>query len=563
MNEEFKLAKIVASPTTSSWSQAYNAGKLFAVLSLEKEPVEPVSTDEENTLASLGKEILENLEAEFFSLETKSMNTVKEAIEKSLQYPGEISPSIAVGVIVKNILYAYALGNGKVSIKRQDKMGTILEAGDELSASSGFLEDNDILIFQTAQFAGSIQNELLAKSLDGNQIEEIAETLAPVIHGQEKGGASAIVVEASPIPSVPEDVGAKSLNEERKALSLVFFEKYLNFVKSKIKTFRFDSFDHSRRLYLTIATLLVIIFLGSVFITIKQKGDQKNKALYEQYYVAASKKYDEAQSLLELNRNIGREDLNSAQKLLQEGQSKFSKGSKERAQVDELLNKVNSLLSSSANIKTVQVQPVDSSESKLLNSELGSSIQYATKEDKDIYTLDSTGVSKNGKLIVKKDWGQAGGLGVFFGNVYVLDKTSKQILKFISTSTEYVKTNYFSKDTTPDISSATSLTIDGSIWVLLNDGTVLKFTRGNKDNLNLTGLDKAFSSPTRIFTNADSDNIYILDNGNSRIVVFDKSGSYQSQYASPALKDTKDFEVLEKSKKIYVLSGGKIYRVDL
>ncbi len=48
------------------------------------------------------------------------------------------------------------------------------------------------------------------------------------------------------------------------------------------------------------------------------------------------------------------------------------------------------------------------------------------------------------------------------------------------------------------------MAIDGSIWVLENDGTILKFTRGKADNFNISGLDKAFSSPAKIFTNVDT-----------------------------------------------------------
>lgn len=560
MEKEIKVAKIVATPKLSSWSQAYNAGKLFAVLSLERE-----DETEEEALSLLGKQTIENLEAEFFTLEDKNMTSIKGAVEKSLQeIPGEVSTSIAVGAIVNNILYVFAKGKGKVSIKREDKLGTILLSGDELSSSSGFLSDLDIVIFQTSQFADIVSDEILKNSLDHQPVEEIAETLAPLIHEKERGASSALILEykkevveeAIPQP-IPETI------ESDKPFSLVFLQKYVTFARDQIKTFRFESLDHSRRLFLTVGLLLVVVFVGSVFIAIKRQADQKTKALYEKYYVVASKKYDEGQSLLELNRNVARDDLTSAQKLLLEGQIKFSKGTREKTQVDDLLNKVNSLLASSANIKTVEAKAVDSEDSKLLSAELSSKADFVTKEDSDIYTLDPSGVSKNGKVIVKKDWTNAAGLGVYFGNVYVLDKTSKQLLKFISTSSEYVKTNYFAKDTTPDVSTAKSIAIDGSIWILLNDGTVLKFTRGKSDNLQLSGLDKGFASPTRIFTNADSDNIYILDNGNSRIVVFDKNGAYQSQYQTSILKDAKDFEVLEKSKKIYILNNNRIYLIDL
>jgi len=92
---------------------------------------------------------------------------------------------------------------------------------------------------------------------------------------------------------------------------------------------------------------------------------------------------------------------------------------------------------------------------------------------------------------------------------------------------------------------------------------VSKYTKGVADNFSLSGFDKPLISPTGIITNATDDNIYILDNGNSRLVVIDKNGNYKAQYQASVIKTAKDFEVLEKDKKVYVLSGGKVYEIDL
>ena len=107
--------------------------------------------------------------------------------------------------------------------------------------------------------------------------------------------------------------------------------------------------------------------------------------------------------------------------------------------------------------------------------------------------------------------------------------------------------------------------LDKVYSALLNttDGNINKFTKGASDTFAITGLETALSGPTKIYTNASDDNIYVLDNGNSRIVVFDKTGKYKNQYQAGIIKTAKDFDVLEKDKKIYVLSDGKIYEVDL
>ena len=571
MEKDILVAKIVATPSKSSWSQAYNAGKLFAVLSLkvneEEGPSEPV--DSEDYLNLLGKEVLETLESEFFSLETKDLASIKDAVSKTAEkIPESVESSFVVGSVVGNVLYVFIRGKGRADIRRNDKFGTILENREpNLTAASGFLQDLDIVILATSDFSDLITSDVLAKSLNHQPPNEIAETLAPLIHEKE-GGAAAVILgikknEESPI------LEPKELPSETPQRDLDFFKEYVLLLLSKIRETKLptiatiDRLKHTKKTFLTVAVLILIVFLGSVFFAVKKQSETRTKAAFLEVYVEASKKYEEGQSLLDLNQNLARDSFLSAQKILTNGRFKFSKGSGEDKKVNELLEKVKSQLSQTSGVVNVTPKAVDSSESKLLNSELSSTVQFATKEDNDIYTLDASGVSKNGKTVVKKDWGEAGGLGVYFGNLYVLDKSAKQILKFIQTATEFVKTSYFPKDTNPDFSKAQGMAIDGSIWVVLSDGTVEKFTKGKIDNFTLTGLDKPFKNPTRIATNADTNSVYVLDNGNSRIVVFDKNGAYKAQYQANILKTAKDFDILESSKKIYVLSGGKIYSIDL
>src|SRR6185437_11313407 len=118
----------------------------------------------------------------------------------------------------------------------------------------------------------------------------------------------------------------------------------------------------------------------------------------------------------------------------------------------------------------------------------------------------------------------------------------------------YGKSNYFAKDTSPDLSNAVSMTIDGSIYILQSNGALTKFTKGESDTFNLKGLDKPFSSPTRVYTTADLDSIYVLDNGNSRIVKLAKDGTFQAQYVNDILNKAKDIDVQESNKKIFILT---------
>jgi hypothetical protein len=599
------FAKIVANPTPYSWAQAYNAGKLFAVLSLEKNEEGFVEKDGLNVL---GKEILDNLEQEFFTLETKDLDSIKNAVlVTAKKIPEEVFCSFVICAIVNNLLYAFILGKGKVDVKRAGKLGTILQVEEGLSSSikaaSGFLQNDDIIVLQTKQFTETVAQEVLAASLDNQPPSEIAETLAPKIHGNEKeqSGAAAIIlaykgpeksesaeeeeIKSETIEIEKEAVLQEDESEEEKEAEIPqapievtssgIFSKLgesLSSIFAKFKLPKMGTVNHSKKLLLTVVVIVAVIFVASIFLAIRKQNDAKTLALFNQVYPPAQKKYAEGEGLLSLNQNLARDSFTASQQILESGKSKFDSKSKEEQQILTLLGKVNQALETSSGVNLIKAQSVDTSVSNLLSAEIkNAGVSYAAQDDNNVYFADSNGVSqlaKSGgstKVIIKAAdlVKNIGGLGVYYGNIYVLDKNGKQIDKFVQTSSGFGKTNYFSSDVTPDLSLATSIAIDNSIWILFKDGSIEKYTRGKADTFTITGLDKAFSNPTRIYTTVDFENVYILDQGNSRVVVLDKSGSYKAQYQADVLKNASDFEVLESAKKIYVLSSGKIYEIDL
>jgi hypothetical protein len=591
------FAKIVANPTAYSWSQAYNAGKLFAVLSLERNEE---NLEEKDGLNLLGKEILDNLEQEYFTLETKDLDSIKNAVlVTSKKIPEDVFCSFVICAIVNNLLYAFILGKGKVDVKRAEKLGTILHVEEGLpssvKAASGFLQNNDIIILQTKQFSDIVSADTLAASLDNQPPSEIAETLAPKIHGIEKeqSGAAAIVlsykeseqVEEVIEPQVKEETEEEIVQSEEdekimpeaavEIASSGLFSKLSNpfpLFLNKLKLPKTEGFNHSKKLLLTVAVIIAVVFTVSILFAVKKQNDAKILSSFNQVYPPALKKYDEGQNLLGLNQNLAHDSFTASQKILEDGKSQFPIKSNEEKQILALLDKVNQALNSSSGVNQIKAQSVDPGVSNLLTTEIkNSGTSYATQDDKNIYFVDSNGVSSvaksggNSKVIIKNSDlpKNIGGLGIYFGNIYVLDKDGKQIDKFVQTASGFGQANYFSSGTSPDLSNATSISIDGSIWILFKDGTIEKFTKGKADTFSIAGLDKSFSNPTRIYTTVDFSNIYVLDAGNSRIVVLDKTGSYKAQYQAEILKNASDFEVLETDKKVYVLSGGKVYQIDL
>lgn len=578
---ELNFAKIVANPTPFGWCQVYSAGKLFAAISLEKQE----DTQEKDYLNVVGKEILNTLEQEFFILEEKDLDSIREAVlTTSKKIPEDVTVSFVAGSVVNNIIYVYIIGNGRVDIKRDGSLGTILQAKDQkndfLDQASGYLQDKDIIILQTKAFSDIISENSLSKILDNPSIAEAAENLAPLVHEKENALASSILVEYK--ETVHEAFYENAQEQKQEEQNSYFnnqetqdndlsYKPNLNL--SILKNFNFlknTGLSHTRKLILTIVIIIIIVFASSIFFALQKQQSDKLKSEFNRIFPQAEKKYDEGKSLSDLNQGLAKDSFLSAQKILEEGKDKFPKDSDYSKQITSLLSKINEELGSVPKATASSAKEVPSSESIYLSLHLKSEALYFTLDEKNVYLITSkeiSSIAKGGssKTLVENDdnWEDVGGLATYNTNLYVLDKKQNQILKFINSGSQYSKADYLTSDEKPDFSKAVSITIDNNIYVLFGNGEITKYFKGNAQDFSLKGLDKPMSSPTKIYSNPDFDNIYILDNGNSRVLVFDKKGEFKAQYKTDVIKNAKDFEVLEKDKKIFILSSGKIYQIDI
>lgn len=151
-----------------------------------------------------------------------------------------------------------------------------------------------------------------------------------------------------------------------------------------------------------------------------------------------------------------------------------------------------------------------------------------------------------------------------FGNyIYILDPASNQIYKSQRTSEGFSKTEPWMKDREISLESAISIAIDGSIYILKSDGVVEKYLTGNKKPFSIEKLSEPIADRSKIYTEPDLKNIYIIDPKKNRIILFNKGkGSLKKQYTSNDFNNLKNVVVDEKKNKMYVLNGEKIFEVD-
>ncbi len=163
-------------------------------------------------------------------------------------------------------------------------------------------------------------------------------------------------------------------------------------------------------------------------------------------------------------------------------------------------------------------------------------------------------------------WEDAKAISSFVTNVYLLDSEAGEVWKHVETETGYGKGTSYANANKTSLRGAVDLAVDGNIYVLLNTGDVVKFIKGTLDQgfslKNIPASNNKVEIPTKIYTDADTNYIFILDKKTNRILKFDKSGNYVNQTVLDNMP-IDDFVVNGKVQKMWILSGGKIFGIDL
>lgn len=582
------FAKIVSTPTVSTWSQAYNAGSLFVVVSLS-------GPEEEDaiTLTNTGKQIISSLEAEFFTLETKSLATIKEAIHTSLSnLPEYVTASMELAFVKEQVLYIFLHGAGRIIMKRGDSIGILLtceEASDETLSASGIIKQNDLIILQSDQFTELIPEQELKKSLDLTLPSDIAEALSPRVHNSENGGAAAIIITITGVPAQTtesQNQDTKEVEEEEidnpkeehpdhtspvniiKKIhipSLAFMTKYLHRPRFSAKPLK----NIQRFALLAAAILLVALLSFGIYSTLQNRQQQELQKKFNAVYTEAENKYEEAQGIKSITPDKAQSLMQSASEQIAGEIGGFPATSTQHERLAALQQKIRAQISQQSEIKQLKADAVDAKDSTLLQALLDHKDAVSTAEDDNsVYILTATSViskdKTNGKekTVIKneKDWQDGIAINAYHGNIYILDKQNG-IIKFIAAASGYGKADYF-QDTKPDLTKAVSMTIDGSIWILFADAHIAKYTKGVQEAFAVR-LPDALRKQAQIFTNIDMDSIYILDTGSSIITQIQKDGTVKNKFQATVIASARAFTVDSDEQTAYVLSGGKVWKLDL
>jgi len=193
-------------------------------------------------------------------------------------------------------------------------------------------------------------------------------------------------------------------------------------------------------------------------------------------------------------------------------------------------------------------------------------------EDGNVYLVTQTNKlikyspEKNNFSTVPLSWGEdtiPSAIQLYNKAIYVADAKNAQIFKFKKNAAGFgVRETWLKDKGNADFSLAESITIDGNLYLATRNGKIYKFFTGKIQDFNLAPIEPALSGVKKIFTNADLDNLYLLETGAKRIVLINKTGAFTAQYVFDSLPgEIKDFVIDQGI--IYLISENKIFQATI
>ena len=619
------LVKIVGKPNQTTWSQVHvfppqpeagqplaeeklqSHGELMAALSFK-------AKNEEVEVSSFGTEIINRLQEIYYSNESESiLKKIGQTLESlAAEFLTQVELEAVIGVVWKTYLYVGRNGKGQAVLKRGEaKVNLFSGTGEGIETVSGELKPGDRWLMGTEQLFEIVIEGEIGPILRSSELKQAGESLGALVYGQEHNSRAAAVL-AETGPAEEEQNIIKDTPSLRKG---VFLDKIKEFGAAgkrwlvnkwnKRPEMRLERGGRGKKSALSAALILVLVFGVSLALSGSKKQREKQQQEVRAVIEEAQYKYNEAHNLLKLNPLRAKSLLTDSKTRIQEYKEQSKK--ELTGELKDLSGKIETDLAGAQREYKIDSgtewfdfnlvkdgfkgSDWEAEENKVWvwdeTTKAVVEVDWETKASRIVaggdkikegnligFTGDRGFVVGGGNITVidkttttimaGEGWQNISDAVGFGSNLYLLDKSKTgQIWKYLGVTSGLSSKRSYLKGESYDLSEAMSMTIDGSVWVLFSDGTIVKYVQGVKDAFVVAGLDKNFEEPIKIFTSPEEKNLYVLDRRQTRVVVVGKTGEYQAQYIWPGMAGVKDLIVSEKLKKMFLLTGEKVFTIDL
>lgn len=633
-----EVGKVIGLVTSRWWAQVHDfvpdtADKLAArgrlVVAVSLQDTEGKYGQQIEAVAE-GREVLSRLHELYYGDTTSPpLEALKQAVNKvGEEFLGIETVCLA---LLDKVGYVVVGGEGGVWVSLPHREGWVVppapgvSAPRRVSALSGWLLDGEVIVAGNSRFWQSLPLGTVRAAVRAATVEGAVESLAPVVHGGERGaGGVGVVIKishpapaSSPVvvreePDLPPETAGPTKPAGGRVRGGWGVGEWLRDKLPKPRSIHYVSYAdparaRRRTMWLGVGFLVVVALLVGGW-QIKRRRQLLATSQRQQQVEELVYQFDQAQALVELNPARSQELVVQIKPAL--GQLlQTSKKGKVDPRLARMEAEIAALADAAAGIKRVageevlnlqlvrldispdgvvwwddKVVVLDSVGKRLVvvdpdrksgeiaagEADLGRPTALAAYPGKlevlsDRGVVECTGgkLSCQTKIDSDSGWGEVVDMGMFAGNVYLLSR--QQLWRHQVTGDGFgPKQAWLAKGEDPAVlADAAGLAIDGSIWVVTRAGQILKFTRGVKDSWAAAALTVPLGSALRIDTHEDTDKLYVLDSQNNRLVVFGKTGEYVRQYLADQIGRSKDLVVDGQKNQVYLVAEGKLWRLGL
>jgi len=618
MTLQTNTVKISGVPGNLGWSQSFeyvldettksNISLLVIVFST-------INQNAEMNDAVLGRELLNEFREEYFSDTGKNPeNSLKDSVRRVFNdfFQRLDGLEIAAACFTDNNLFTASINGGKVSLYRDNFLVKILDSNTpQLVSASGYPKENDILVLATSDFYKNMTFSEI-KDMFPKGMEAVKDYFSMKLHDHPT--ASVALIEFTK-PSfakklagaVVSESGEVPLRRERREIKS-FFQDTIKFVGNvRLRLPRRRIYLHQDRLQEPVVKSKKTMYLG-VFLTLLLGvsvifGIYKNRK--DAYVNSYATILNDAKSNIETAVSLKGVDVSRSREALLKGKELLSKLTEDQIkdpQIDELKKVVSdnegeilgernidsemwldlTLILDGFNSDKVVfsdglVYVFDASKSRIIKIDLLSkksetikvtdviegAEDFSVRSDK-IYFLTGGGVYENTAKakVIDKNWDDAKRFSLYSSNIYILDQGKGQILKTSGTDTGFSQTKQWTTSDGENFNGTKSFVVDGFAWVL-GDLQIKKYSYGNNIKFETKGYPYELPKYDILYTDEESENLYLLSKEKKVISVFSKDGEYKYNLNSDIISGTKDLVISESDGKIILLTGEKLYEIKI
>jgi len=134
----------------------------------------------------------------------------------------------------------------------------------------------------------------------------------------------------------------------------------------------------------------------------------------------------------------------------------------------------------------------------------------------------------------QSSWGSIGQIQTYNGRIYIADEAKGNLMRYEPGKFDQPGKPWFSPDTPVPLANLVSMEIDGDVWLLFTNGMIMRYREGEQVPFSPENSVGLAEQPVDMYvTHQDNSNLYIVDAGQDRILVYDKNGAYVGQLRAP------------------------------